>query len=177
VFRFGEWGHSPMFIILSSKPLSEQPIEYFDTAFLIKGRHFFVTVLVFKTWCQNVCNRLVWIMVSENRTVTVIAFALIIHQMPTLKSYSGTLWISMELSKCLWILWDETSCASSLKRMSVASISVPCTPLRYQHIGFSHLTIVLECVVNHIMCAYRLAVDALSDKWVSLPVSEHVGIT
>jgi hypothetical protein len=83
----------------------------------------------------------------------------------------------MELSESLRILPDETSCAP-LNRMCVASISLPCSPLRYQHIGFSCLTIVMEFVVNRIMCAWRLAGDdALSDKWVHLPVSEHVDIT
>jgi len=62
--------------------------------------------------------------------------------------------------------------------MCVASISVPCTPLSYQYIRFSRLTIVMEFVVNHIMCTYTLAVDdALSDKWISLSATGHVGIT
>jgi hypothetical protein len=88
-----------------------------------------------------------------SRTVPAITSALMTHQAPTLKSCSGTLWSSMELCESLQILWDETSCASSLNRMCVAYISVLCTPLRYQHIGFYHLTIVMEFVVNHIMCA------------------------
>jgi len=103
-FRFGEWGHSPMFIILSSKTLPELPIEYFYTAIIIKGRHFLITVLVFKKWRQNVCNRLVWIVVSVSSMVPVIAFALMTHQMPTLKSCSGMLCSSMELSESLRIL-------------------------------------------------------------------------
>jgi hypothetical protein len=48
--------------------------------------------------------------------------------------------------------------------MCVASISVPCTPIRCQHVGISHLTTVMEFVVNHIMCAQGLVVDTFSDK-------------
>ena len=135
---------------------SEQPIKYFCTAFLLKGRHFLITVLVSKKLCQNVCNRLVWIMVLESRMIPVIAFALLTHQMPTLKSCSE-MWINMELFESLQILWDEASCASSLNRMSLTSISVPCTPPRYQLVGFSHLTIIMEffCVSYNVCIKAR----------------------
>ena len=105
-----------------------------------KGAGFLTVPQLFKKRCQNVCNILMWICISEKQSDTAILAAFTAHHTPTL--CKGTCRLTHNLlrsSNCYsdssWIYQDKNQ-TSSLCRTSMESVSPAYRPWRYHFTKF-----------------------------------------